>query len=213
MDHATIANRALARIGALAINSFAEPGPSEHIVPETYFAVLDDLLGKYPWHFTKKRVALERLTEVPLITWAYTFKLPADRLAPPRVIYNSASDDRPFTGWEPHGDTILSNETQLWAVIQWRPDPDWWPTYFRELVVLAVAAELAGAVREDWALRKSIRAEVYGSEQYQGEGGQFAVATSLDAQSAPSQQIDGGRNPLTEVRYMPGDARGGFEDW
>jgi hypothetical protein len=213
MDHVTIANRAVARIGGIPIQSFDVPGPSGHIVPQTYNAVLDDLLGKYPWHFTKKKAALARLTDPPLIGWTYAFQLPSDRLAPPRAIYNASNDRRPFMDWEPEGDKILTDAEQLWASYQWRPDPNWWPTYFRELVILAVAAELAGALREDWNLRKSLRREVYGEEQYQGEGGQFGVCSALDAQSAPSDVIDGGRNPLTAVRYSPGDARSGFEDW
>ena len=213
MDHITIANRAIARIGGIKIQSFIEPGPSGHIVPETYNSVLDDLLGKYPWHFTKKKGALTRLTETPVIGWAYKFQLPPDRLAPPRAIFNSSTDRRPFTDWEPQGDCILSDAPQLWALYQWRAEPNWWPTYFTELVVLTVAAELAGALREDWALRRSLRADAYGSEQYQGEGGQFSVCTALDAQAQPSEVIDGGRNPLTEVRFGPGDARAGFEGW
>lgn len=212
MDDVTIANRAVARIGGIQIQSFANPGPSGHIVPQTYNAVLEDLLGKYPWHFTKKKAALQRSAS-PTPGWTWRFQLPPDRLAPPRAIFNSATERRPFHDWEPMGDAILSNAEQLYAIYQWRPSPDWWPTYFRELVIMAVKAELAGGLREDWALRKSLRLEVYGSEQYQGEGGQFAVATSLDAQAQPSQEIDGGRNPLTEVRYSPGDARYGFEDW
>lgn len=212
MDDVTIANRAVARIGGIQIQSFAEPGPSGHIVPTTYKSVTEDILGKYPWHCTKKLAALQRSAD-PTERWLYRFQLPPDKLAPPRAIYNSLTEKRPFHDWEPMGDAILSNAEQLWATYQWRPSPDWWPTYLRELIIKANMAELAGALREDWALRAKLRIEVYGSEQYQGEGGQFAVAASLDAQAQPSQEIDGGRNPLTEVRYSPGDARYGFEDW
>lgn len=212
MDDVTIANRALARIGGIQIQSFAVPGPSGHIVKATYDSVLEDLLGKYPWHFTKKtRAPLSRTAETPA-RWTYKFLLPPDRLAPPRAIYDSASGRRPFHDWEPEGNGILTSASALWADYQWRPSPSWWPSYFRELVTLAVAAELAGAVREDWQLRKSLRGECYGSEQFQGEGGQFAVAASLDAQAQPAQEIDGGHNALTTARFSPGDAREGW-DW
>lgn len=216
MDDVTIANRALARIGGIKIQSFDAPGPSGHIVPETYNAVLEDLLGKYPWHFTKKvKIPLVKVGGVATGGWTHAYKLPADRMAPPRAIYDSDGENaRPFHRWEPSGDVILSNAEALYATYQWRPTPDWWPTYFRELVILAVAAELAGAVREDWQLRAKLRIDTYGSEQYQGEGGQFAVCSSLDAQAQPAQEIDGGRNPLTSARFsgVASDARDGFED-
>lgn len=212
MDDVTIANRAIARIGGIQIQSFDVPGPSGHIVPTTYNAVVEDLLGKYPWHFTKKtRAPLARTSDTPA-RWRYKFLLPPDRLSPPRAIWNSANSRRPFHEWEPEGNGILSNAENLWADYQWRPPVAWWPVYFRELVTLAVMAELAGALREDWALRKSLRLECYGSEQYQGEGGQFAVATGLDAQAQPSPEIDGDHNPLTSARFLPGDARHGWED-
>lgn len=212
MDDVTIANRAIARIGGIQIQSFAAPGPSGHIVPNTYTAVLEDILGKYPWHFTQKRRApLVRTAETPN-RWTYKFLLPPDRLAPPRAIWDSASSTRPFHDWEPEGNGILSNAINLWADYQWRPPVDWWPTYFRELIVMATMAELAGALREDWTLRTRLRTEVYGSEQYQGEGGQFAVATSLDAQAQPSPSIDDDHNPLTASRFTRGDARDGWDD-
>jgi hypothetical protein len=213
MDDVTIANRAVARIGGIKIQSFDAPGPSGHIVPETYTSVLEDMLGKYPWHFTKKtRAPLFRTAETPN-RWTYRFRLPPDRLAPPRAVHDSATARLPFHQWEPEGDGILSNAENLWCDYQWRPPVVWWPTYFRELIILAVAAELAGALREDWSLRAKLRTETYGSEQYQGEGGQFAVCTSLDAQAQPSPEIDGGRNPMTASRFTTGDARAGFEDW
>jgi hypothetical protein len=213
MDDVTIANRAVARIGGIQVQSFASPGPSGFIVPETYNSVLEDLLGKYPWHFTKKKAALQRSPAPVDSGWTWAFKFANDRLAPPRGIYLSPSDRKPFHDWEPAGDGVLSNAEQLYGDFQYRPQPSWWPTYFRELVILAVAAELALALREDAGLRSRLRRDCYGDEQYQGEGGQFAVCTALDAQAQPSPIIDGGRNPLTDIRHSPGDARAGFEDW
>jgi hypothetical protein len=74
------------------------------------------------------------------------------------------------------------------------------------------------SVREDPALRRQLRLDLYGSDMYQGEGGQFGVAQSLEAQSHPAHKIDGGRNPLIDSRYSPGgfgpgDARNGYWNW
>jgi hypothetical protein len=214
MDHVTIANRAISRIGGIRMQSFDQPGPAGKNAVDLYWSVIEDLMGKYPWHFTKKKAALSRETDAPVFGWTYKFLLPPDRLGPPRAIYDSpAVNARPFTNWEPNGQHILANVEALWCEYPWKPDPDWWPAYFRELSNLCLMAEYAGALREDWTLRAKLRLEAYGSEQMQGEGGQFAVATALDAQAQPAPEIDGGRNPITAVRYGPGDARSGYEDW
>lgn len=212
MDRVTIINRALSRIGCLPIQSISEPGPAGTGVVHTYDAVVEDLLGKYPWHFTKTFAALTRLTETPPLGWRSAFMLPRPRLALPRAYYENPNDDRPLNRLQPAGEKVYTATDQLFAEYQVKPEPAYWPTHFRELVNLCLGAEYALEIREDPALRRELRRDAYGPPDYQGEGGQFKVATDLDAQAAPTAAIDGGRNPLTDVRddYDPHDARCGW---
>jgi hypothetical protein len=212
MDHVTIANQAIARIGGIRIESFEAPGPSGSIVKDVYDAVIPDLLGKYPWHFTKKKTHLQRVEpDDPIIGWKYAYDVPNDGISPPRALYSDKSCRRPLLDWEPVGKHILTDAEAVWANYQWLAHPNFWPSYFRELAVLVVAAELAGAIREDWQLRAKFRIDAYGSEQYQGQGGQFAVCTGLDTQAAPSPEIED-RNPIMAARFNGEDARDGWED-
>jgi len=213
MDRVTLINRALARIGCLPIQSIGDPGPAGTGVLDTYEAVLEDLLSKYPWHFAKKFVALSRQTETPPLGWSSSFLLPPDRLALPRAYFDDASSDRPLTRFEVAGNRVYTATSTLFAEYQFRPEPNDMPAYFRELDTLALAAEYALEIREDTQLRQVLRRDAYGPPEMQGEGGQFKVAADLDAQANPSRQVAGGANPLTDNRSGyddPDDARWGW---
>lgn len=201
MDQVTIINRALSRIGCLQIQSVAAPGPAGTGVVNTYEAVLEDLLSKYPWHFSKRFAQLTKLTAAPPGGWTAAFQLPPQRLALPRGYWDSADiSHRPLQSFQLAGDQVWTRTSDLYAEYQITPAPKDWPGHFRELVVLALSAEYALEVREDAPLRAQLRRDAYGPPEMQGEGGQFKVSTDLDAQSMPSQQPAGGANPLTDVR-------------
>lgn len=212
MDKVTIINRALAGIGCLRIQSEASPGPAGMEVLETYDAVLEDLLSKYPWHFTKQFVACSREAVTPPLGWSSSFILPPERIALPRAFYDSATSDRPLLRFQLAVDRVYTATDVLFAEVQISPHPAAWPGYFRELVSLCLKAEYALEIREDAQLRNVLRRDAYGPPEYQGEGGQFKIAADLDAQAMPSQQPAGGANPLTDARqgYDPYDARNGW---
>lgn len=214
MDAVTIINRALSRIGCLPVQSIAAPGPAGTGVVATYDSVLEDLLSKYPWHFTRRFAALSRLTAEPP-GWSSAFMLPPQRLALPRAYYAGPDiSARPLLSYEIATDQIYANEAQVYAEYQIKPPPKDWPGHFRELTVLALAAEYALEVREDEVLRERLRRDAYGPPDMQGDGGQFKVSADLDAQARPSPQPSGGANPLTDARndYWtdPDDARWGW---
>jgi hypothetical protein len=212
MDRVTIINRALARIGCLAIQSEAEPGPAGVEVVKTYDAVLEDILSKYPWHFATRFEALSRETDTPPLGWTSQFLLPPSRLALPRAYYDSATSMAPLLRFQISENRVFTATSVCFAEFQISPPPAQWPGYFRELMVLCLAAEYALEVREDPSLRAQLRRDAYGPPEYQGEGGQFKIAADLDTQAMPSKQPAGGRNPLVDVRhgYSSDDARFGW---
>jgi len=213
MDRVTRIHRARAGIGGRRIQSEAAPGPAGMEVLDTYDAVLDDILSKYPWHFTKRFAALSRLSEEPPLGWSSAFLLPPDRIALPRALYDSASSPRPLDRFQiAEPNKVFTASSSLYAEYQVQPAPIHWPGYFRSLVTLCLQAKYALEIREDERLYQLLTREAYGAPEYQGEGGQFKVAADLDAQAMPSQQPADGRNPLTDSRagYDPDDARWGW---
>lgn len=195
-----IVNDALARIGGHTIPSFASPGPPGTNVERIYRAQLRHLLGTYPWHFTKDIAALTRESTAPAIRWKYRFRLPHNRLVPPKAYYDRADAKRPFTRFELVTDAVLSDASALWCMVQRVPDVRHWPAYFVELVSLATMAEFALAIREDQPLRAKLKRELYGAEQYLGQGGLWALATSADAQAAPSESMNETGDPVSGFR-------------
>jgi len=212
MDKVTIINRALSGIGCLRIQSELSPGPAGLEVLDTYDAVIEDLISKYPWHFTKQFVSCSRESATPPLGWSSSFILPPERIALPRAFYDSATSTRPLTRFQLAGDRVYTAGNVLFAEIQVLTPPVAWPGHFRELVTLCLKAEYALQVREDERLRGVLRRDAYGPPEYQGEGGQFKVAADLDAQAAASLQPADGANPLTDLRqgYDPEDARIGW---
>lgn len=204
-----IVNRALSRIGALPISSLETPGAAGRIPANVYNSVRDDILSKYPWQFTLRFAELSR-KGAAANQWTGEFHLPPDRLALPRAYYETAADERPVKRFQLFQTTVCTLTDTLFADYQVLPEAAHMPPYFVELLVLATAAELALSIREDRTLRDKLRTDAYGSELYQGEGGQFAVAATLDAQSGASPQIDAGHDPVSDARYTLSD-RG--EEW
>lgn len=214
MDAITIVNRALARIGAIEIQSFDDPGPSGDAPQSIFEEALDDLLSRYPWKFAHKYAALSRLTAGPVRGWIYAFLLPPDRVGPARGYFDSADGAaRPLTKFELSADQLLADAETVWAFYPYAPPVQHWPGYFRKLVTTVVAAELALAIREDEPLRRRLMNECFGTPEYRGEAGLFGEAMSLDSAAGASPQPAGGANPVSDARYLPGDARGGFEFW
>lgn len=206
-----IINNALVRLGAAPIQSETLTGTDAYVM--IYDTVIGALVSRYPWSFQTKFAQLGRLLTPPLSQWQYGYQLPADLLGTPRAVYASVPTgggwpELPVTAFEIMGDTLFTNETQIWLRYTFALSPARWPGYFTELAVMALAAEYAISVREDAALRNSIRTDVYGSSREQGEGGMLAEAKAIDASSQPSRTLSV-VNPLTAGRYT-GFSRDGY---
>jgi hypothetical protein len=198
-DHIKELNRALSRVGCKPVNALDGLGPAGQIPGDVYFAVREDLISKYPWQFSLQFSALTRVSDGEN-GWKSSFRLPPDRLGLPRAFYANANDRETVRRFQYEGGQILTNTDRLFCEYQRNPPVEDCPPYFLELVRLAAGAELAFAIREDKQTRRDFRLSAYGSEQYQGEGGQFGVAKNLDAQAAPTQSAPTGGDELAILR-------------
>jgi hypothetical protein len=210
-SHVTIANRALARIGCLPIVSFDIEVERVQNVRRVYDSVVEDIFAKGRWHCGKRTASLTKAGTAPPRYWKNKFVLPPDRVGLPEGYFDSKDCRRPLTLFELAADNEMwTDAEEVYATYPYIPAPVNWPGYLREVVQLGLMAEFAISVREDAALRTRLRRDLYGEEQYQGEGGQFGVAMALEAQAHAQVEIDGGRNPVIDARYQAGDAREGL---
>lgn len=192
-------DRARRRIGSGPLQTENAPGAASAI--DIYNSVTDDLFSRYPWSFGKKKRQLNRLGQAPTQHWKYRFARPTDLVGVPRAVFDSAAEHaRPTTDYELLEDALHANAPALWMLYPISQTPALWPGFFVELVTLALMAEFALSVREDAALRKSLRQDVYGDPREQGEGGMLGQAKALDTQGQPSPVMAQGWNPLVDIR-------------
>lgn len=132
-----ICNLALAKVGDTRISSLSETTKRAVLCNDLYALHRDDLLGKYPWNFATKRVALSRNTYTEVYEFANQFQLPADFL---RMV------DREY--WEYdyviEQDKILSNETAMKIeYVSKITDTNLYPGFFIHALAGKLAADLA----------------------------------------------------------------------
>lgn len=195
-----IVNRALSRIGASAIPDMAAKLPSGQIIQDVYDAVTGDILAKNRWSFTIRPAELARASASPAAGFAYAFLLPSDRIALPDAYYASKEDypERPLKVFaHADGGFVCADPPRLWVEYRFAAKPDFWPADVQEMMVLALAAELALAIREDEKLRALLRRDVYGDEMAQGAGGQFGVCVMMDDQAKASKSLGMSDNPVS----------------
>lgn len=209
--HVDVANRALARIGCLPVASFEVQTASVQNVRRVYESVSEDIMSKGRWHCARRTAGLTQLTGSPERYWKFRYQLPVDRIGLPDGYWDSKDRKRPLTLFELTDNELWTDAEIVFATWPFMPLPVNWPGYLREVMQLALMAEYALSVREDAALRAKLRQDLYGNEQYQGEGGQFGVAMLLEAQAHAQVEIDGGYNPVISARFAGGDAREGLE--
>lgn len=192
-------NIALVRIGANPLSSAEDPSAAQHLVVWT--SVIRRL-GASPWSFFKAKRRLVRLAAAPEPAhYKYAYELPTDRLSMPRAIYADAELRAPCHDFEVVGNELWCDEPQLWMSYMRMPPWERMPGDFQELLLTAAMAELALSVREDRPLHDRLYAKAFGTPSEKGFGGMMAVCLENDAQGQVSKPIDGGANPLVDVRW------------
>ncbi|MGJ0393037.1 MAG: hypothetical protein ACR650_09805 [Methylocystis sp.] len=200
-----LANRALARFGAGAIQSFDQsiaPGPAVALLYDT---VVDGLLAEYPWSFTEQTVSLQPIVEAPradgflIEGWRNAYALPANLLAlPERYQRAPVREYAPVTRFEVQNQTVYCDEDALWAVCRMRVDEAQWPPYFVRAAVACLAAELVMSISGNSGQRDALAAEAWGTPEQQRSGGFLGMAKTMDARGAGVRSLP--RDPLTLAR-------------
>lgn len=134
-----IANIALQKLGAQAINDFSDDSDAARLADLTYAELRDVVLREHPWNFAMKRAALAALVDVPAWGYARLFQLPTDCL---RVF---AIDNPNREPWKVEGlriATDLAAPLNILYVAQ-VTDPTQFDVLFREALSARLAMEWA----------------------------------------------------------------------
>lgn len=152
-----IANRALNAIGADAIGSINDSTTTAKLCNRLFTPLTYSLLRRHPWNFALKRASLPASATAPAWGYAFAYPVPADYLK----IYEVKSAN-PTTRYVVESGEIL---TDIGAPLNIRyvrkvDDPGEFDPLFTELMVLAIAHDLAMPVANNLALRQSLKKDL-----------------------------------------------------
>jgi len=205
----SICSRALMNLGAAPITSFDDTSDAAQMLAISYPEIRDGIISAYAWECMKVRKELTRAAEAPG-GYQYAFVMPSDLLGGPSGIFPSADDTIGTNAFEVRRNRIVSNLPRAWIEYQARRTEAEWPAWFAELVMAAVAAEMALMVTDQQSVKDHWEAKAFGTPSENRVGGLMGQAMTLDAQNS-------GNNPgivstaLLEARF--GGVVPGFEGW
>ena len=195
-----IANRALLKLGANTLSSFEEATSQSTITAQIYESFVKSLLTRSNWHFAMKKQQLTKLAAVPINEWSFKYTIPVDVLKL-RAIWRSDQINVLSTDEYEIFETrnLYSNHTSLWADYIYRIDESYWPYFFTEFVVSALAAQLAMPITRDPNVSQLFHAEAYGPPNDGLQGGLYGEAARQEAAQNPSEPLR--LNFLTASRF------------
>jgi len=195
----SICSDALIMLGASPLSSFADGTDEAQVADRLYDDVRDTLLMQYPYSWTMKKVKLAQLSDAPINEWTYKYALPSDILGNPKAVFNtSAVGGLPVRDFEIYAGGFYTDYPEVWIDYQFRPDASLFPQYFVRLLKTALAAEFAEPITDQITKADYFHNRAYGSPSDNMRGGLGRVATNIDGQDRPSQQIQ--EFPITDVR-------------
>lgn len=177
-----LVNSALARLGEAAIADIAGTDDQSTLIASQYYVIRRACLAKRIWRFALQKQQLSKLSSTPVNEFDNAFQLPSDLILGPLAVFDStAAGVQPFHRWELYGDEILTDSETI--VIDYTvdvTDVQRWPSYFVELVVLALCGALAKPITDSETLATEYNARAWGTPQDNYSGGWYRVAAKMD---------------------------------
>lgn len=141
-----LAARALLKIGATPVTSFAEGTAEAEVAAALYPPTRDALLSAHAWSFATAQAGLRALAEPPLADFGTAFALPNDFL---RAL--SAGTGRRGRGipYRIQGDRLLADAPGVVLTYVARPAEEAFPPFFDHALIARLAAEFCIPLTEN----------------------------------------------------------------
>lgn len=174
MSQVSIANRALAYIGANKITSLSEGTQEANAISNVYGDSLRSILSEAPWVFALKRSLLNKVQTNP--AWGHDnyFAVPADMVR----IFGTMTENE----WRQEGKYILSDTDQFGIIYTYKETDD---AVYSPSFVDAFAVRLAADVAFDLTNSSSKQMELI--QYYKSE--MLPIARSINAQSRSAKPV------------------------
>lgn len=203
-----ICNLAIDRVSGDRIETMGEESPLGAFCQVNYPHKRDVVLGKYRWTFANAVQMLSRVDPAADPAeprpCAHKYARPADLVGAVHAWRDVADAQRarvaPYV--MDSGGFFWSDQFPLFAEYTAARAEANWPSWFRQLVVTAFAADLADFCQLSGKAR-DLRAEAWGTPGADGEGGLYAQARNEDSRHAPQRVLASGVDPgpLVASRY------------
>jgi hypothetical protein len=174
MSQVSIANRALAYIGANKITSLSEGTQEANAISNVYSDSLRSILSEAPWVFALKRSLLNKVQITPSWGRGNYFSVPADMV---RIFGTMTGDE-----WRQEGKYIFSDTDQFGIIYTYKETDD---AVYSPSFVDAFAVRLAADVAYDLTNASSKQMELI--QYYKSE--MLPIARSINAQSRSAKPV------------------------
>jgi hypothetical protein len=170
----TIANSALAKLGADRIINLSDDTREARILREQYEKNRNELLRSHPWNFAIKRVALAALATAPAYGYSLQFQLPTDCL---RVL----EIDTIGMEWEREGNVIVTDSAVVYIRYLYEvTEAGYFDSCFAEVLATKLAADVCFAITQSTTLKDML------TKEYQQK---LREARSFDGQEGGPKRV------------------------
>lgn len=145
LNDIALCSRALIRIGAAPITSFADGTAESEIAAALFDPACEALLSAYGWSFATGQVALTELEDAPAADYTKAFQLPNDYLR--ALSAGSGGAGRGLNYRISRGELHTDAESVVLTYI-FRPEEEEFPPYFNAALIARLAAEFCIPITE-----------------------------------------------------------------
>lgn len=181
-----LCSRALIRLGAAPITSFADGTAESEIAGALYGPARDALLSAYSWSFAYGQMNLTPLADPPIADFQKAFQIPIDFL---RAMSAGQGGRGRGLHYRIARGALHTNADDVTLSYIFRPEEEEFPPYFDMALIARLAAEFCIPVTENTS-----RAEAL----YKIADIEYARARQIDAQQDSPNRIE--NFSLTDVR-------------
>jgi hypothetical protein len=178
LNDVALCSRALIRLGAAPITSFADGTAESEIAGALYGPTRDALLSAYGWSFATGQAALSELVGSPLADYQNAFQLPNDFL---RALSAGQGGRGRGLNYRIARGSLHTDAEEVILTYIFRPEAEEFPPYFDMVMIARLAAEFCIPVTEN-----TNRADAL----YRLADVEFARARQIDAQQDSPSRIE-----------------------
>jgi hypothetical protein len=178
LNDVALCSRALIRLGAAPITSFADGTAESEIAGALYGPAKDALLSSYPWAFAMGQVELTPLLDKPVADYQKSFQLPVDYL---RVISAGTAGRGRGLNFRIARGALHTNAENVILTYIFRPEEEEFPPFFDMALIARLAAEFCIPVTENTSRADAL---------FRLADLEFARARQIDSQQDTPNKIE-----------------------